>query len=393
MRKCTHCCCLKTPGYVTLSWGAKTEYLYQLGNMSEKIDEGMLGKLEIQDKAAEDSGTEDELVDEVDEQDPEIVKPINGQIIDDEHPEVIEADIDLTADIPLDTTYIELIHLKIRSLADLDLGRFKKVEVVCLRQNLIDSISDIKHYNKDLIEELDFYDNRINHISSHLNEFKDLVNLDLSFNKIKNIKNIDQLTKVENLYFIQNKISEIKNIKTLKSLKNLELGGNKIDVISDELLHLDKIEKLWLGKNRILQIENLTNLTNLKVLSIQSNRISKILGLETLVNLEELYISHNKLTEIEGLENNTKLTVLDITGNKIEKLANLNHLTELTDLWASHNLLDDFDNIGKELKNCKELDTVYFENNPVQFNNQTSYRRKLKLYLNPSLKKIDATYL
>jgi protein phosphatase 1 regulatory subunit 7 len=42
----------------------------------------------------------------------------------------------------------------------------------------------------------------------------------------------------------------------------------------------------------------------LRLLSIQSNRITKIEGLENLVNLEEFYISHNGLEKLEGLENN-----------------------------------------------------------------------------------------
>lgn len=320
-------------------------------------------------------------------------KHYTGQIIDDPQPDVIELDRELTEGIPLDTNYVELIHLKIRSLKDLDLGRFQNAESICLRQNLIESISDVKHYNPEKLTELDFYDNRIDHISSHVNDLVNLTSLDLSFNRIKNIKNLDKLVNLENLYLIQNKITEIKNLKTLQKLTNLELGGNKITEISEELLHLPAIEKLWLGKNRITKLENLTNLQNLKILSIQSNRLSKIEGLEKCENLEELYVAQNNLTKIEGLDNNKKLMVLDITGNKIKKLENLEHLTELTDLWASSNLIDSFENIGEALKNCKQIDTVYFENNPVQLQNQTSYRRKLRLYLHNSLTKIDATYI
>ncbi|GMM36938.1 type 1 protein phosphatase-activating protein [Saccharomycopsis crataegensis] len=345
------------------------------------------------------SGTDDEAADdEEDQQEQDVGKELDkkhytGNIIDDDHPDVYEADADLTKNIPIDTDYIELIHLKIRSLKDLQLGRFKNAESICLRQNLLESVSDVKHYNAEKLVELDLYDNRIDHISSHINELVNLTTLDLSFNKIKNIKNLDNLVKLENLYLIQNKISDIKNLSTLQNLKNLELGGNRIQTISAELLTLPSIEKLWLGKNRITKLENLDKLKNLKILSIQSNRISKIEGLEHCENLEEFYISHNNLTKLEGLDKNVKLTTIDITGNKIQKLENLDHLEELTDLWASSNLIEDFENIGQALKNCKQIDTVYFENNPVHLKNLTSYRRKIKLYLNPSLTKIDATYI
>lgn len=39
-------------------------------------------------------------------------------------------------------------------------------------------------------------------------------------------------------------------------------------------------------------------------LFLQSNRLTKIEGLQSLVNLRELYLSHNGIELIEGLENN-----------------------------------------------------------------------------------------
>ena len=38
----------------------------------------------------------------------------------------------------------------------------------------------------------------------------------------------------------------------------------------------------------------------------QSNRITKIEGLQNLINLKELYLSHNGIEVIEGLENNVR---------------------------------------------------------------------------------------
>lgn len=315
---------------------------------------------------------------------------LQGQVIPDEHPEQIDADEDLAAELPDDTEFIELIHLKIRDMEDLNLGRFKQLKSLVLRQNLLESFGEVKHVADD-IEELDLYDNRIKHISSHLNDKKKLKNLDLSFNKIRNIKNIENLTQLENLYFVQNKITDIVNLDPFNQLRNLELGGNRINRIQN-LDPLVNLTELWLGKNRISKLENLSSLTNLKILSIQSNRITKLEGLESLVNLEELYISHNGIERIEGLEKNLKLTTLDITGNRITKLENLKHLTKLTDLWASYNKFDSFKDVEDELKDLKELDTVYFEGNPLQLQNMTSYRRKLIILL-PQVNKIDATYV
>lgn len=361
--------------------------------MSKELEE----KVAAAQKSLEEtslSHTEDELVDgeDEDEEDNGAVE-YPGTVIPDLNPDQIEADIDLTKDYDDDVEYIDLIHLKIGSLEDLNLSRFQKLESLCLRQNLITSMSAVGDLPVDTMEEIDFYDNRINHISSQINKFVKLKNLDLSFNKIKNIKNIENLVELENLYFVQNKIKEIKNLETLTKLKNLELGGNKIEEISDTMNSLVSIEQLWLGKNRIPRFQNLGNLVNLRVLSIQSNRITKIEGLENLVNLEELYLSHNGISKIENLENNTKLSVLDITSNRISKLENLSHLTSLTDFWCSYNQISSFEEIHDQLGKLPELDTVYFEGNPVQTSNPTAYRRKLRLNLGPSLAKIDATYV
>jgi Leucine Rich Repeat. len=54
--------------------------------------------------------------------------------------------------------------------------------------------------------------------------------LDLSFNRIREIKGLDHLANLEKLYLCSNKISKIENVDHLKKLKVLELGDNKIRV-------------------------------------------------------------------------------------------------------------------------------------------------------------------
>lgn len=123
----------------------------------------------------------------------------------------------------------------------------------------------------------------------------------------------------------------------------------------------------------------------------KSNRLTSISGLEILENLTELYISHNAIQEISGLEANTKLRVLDISNNRVEQLRGLKHLHKLEELWASYNHINDFKEIESELSDLEFLNTVYFEGNPVQKNNEVTYRNKLKIILT-HLKQIDATY-
>ncbi|KAF3894803.1 Phosphatase 1 regulatory subunit [Trichophyton interdigitale] len=302
-------------------------------------------------------------------------------------PEEIEADEDLLVDLEDDADEIYLVHSRISSMKSLKLERFMNIEKICLRQNQITRIY-LPDNLAPTLKELDLYDNNISHVKG-LDHVVNLTSLDLSFNDIKHIKNISTLVHLKDLYFIQNRIQTIEGLEELKELRNLELGANKIREI-DNLDTLTALEELWLGKNKISEIKNISSLTNLKILSIPSNRIETLSGLESLSSLEELYLSDNLLTGISGLESNANLRVLDISNNKVSRLENLSHLTKLEELWASNNQLSSFEEVERELKDKEELNTVYFEGNPLQKAAPALYRNKVRLAL-PQIKQIDAS--
>lgn len=303
--------------------------------------------------------------------------------------EQIEPDEDLLEDLEEDADEIDLVHCRISSIPALRLERFPKVEKLCLRQNQISHIAFPEEIGSTL-QDLDLYDNLISHLRG-LDHLVHLISLDLSFNKIKHIKNVDHLKELKDIYFVQNRIQKIENLEGLERLRNLELAANRIREI-ENLDSLTSLEELWLGKNKITEIKNISMLSNLKILSIQSNRLSAITGLESLANLEELYISHNALEHISGLDHNSKLRVLDISSNRISQLANLGHLEHLEELWASSNNLSSFDEIEKQLADKKELNTVYFEGNPLQTKNPALYRNKVRLAIQ-QVNQIDATFV
>jgi protein phosphatase 1 regulatory subunit 7 len=301
--------------------------------------------------------------------------------------EQIEADEDLLDDYPEDTEDIDLVHCRISSLKALRLERFKKVQRICLRQNAISNVEFPPAFG-DSLQEIDLYDNLISHIRG-FDSMAQLTSLDLSFNKIKHIKNINHLTALKELYFVQNRISKIENLEGLSNLTMIELAANRIREI--ENLHpLTSLRELWLGKNKITEIANLDSLSQLRVLDLKSNRLTTLSGLSTLTNLEELYVSHNAITALSGLESNTKLRVLDISNNRIEKLENVGHLVEIEEFWASANGFKDFKEVERELKDKEKLETVYFEATPLQLMGPAVYRNKVRLIL-PQVKQIDAS--
>jgi protein phosphatase 1 regulatory subunit 7 len=98
------------------------------------------------------------------------------------------------------------------------------------------------------------------------------------------------------------------------------------------------------------------------------------------------------LTSISGLSSNTSLRVIDISANPIDHLTGLETLAKLEELWASWCKLDSFEEVEKQLGDKEELETVYFEGNPLQIKNQVLYRNKVRLAL-PRVKQIDATFV
>ncbi|EAW08254.1 putative protein phosphatase PP1 regulatory subunit Sds22 [Aspergillus clavatus NRRL 1] len=301
--------------------------------------------------------------------------------------EEIEADEDLLEDEDRDTPDIDLVHCRIRSIPALRLERFTKLQRICLRQNQITRIEFPSEIAPTMLE-LDLYDNLISHMRG-LDDFRDLTSLDLSFNKIKHIKNISHLVHLTDLYFVQDRISKIEGLEGLTKLRNLELGANRIREI-ENLETLAALEELWLGKNKITEMKNLDALSNLRIISIQSNRLTSITGLSSLQNLEELYLSHNAITDLSGLESNTALRVLDFSNNQVSKLEHISHLKNLEELWASNNQLASFEEVERELKDTKTLNTVYFEGNPLQTKGPAVYRNKVRLAL-PQIMQIDAS--
>lgn len=125
------------------------------------------------------------------------------------------------------------------------------------------------------------------------------------------------------------------------------------------------------------------------MLSIQSNRLTNLSGLSGLTSLEELYFSHNAVTELSGLESNTSLRVIDFSNNQVAHLSHLSTLKNLEELWGSNNQLASFEEVERELKDKEQLQTVYFEGNPLQSNGPAVYRNKVKLAV-PQVAQIDA---
>lgn len=54
--------------------------------------------------------------------------------------------------------------------------------------------------------------------------------LDVSFNVLRKVEGLEQLTRLKKLFLLHNKISSIGNLEHLTGLEMLELGSNRIRV-------------------------------------------------------------------------------------------------------------------------------------------------------------------
>lgn len=73
----------------------------------------------------------------------------------------------------------------------------------------------------------------INVMLSNANEVFSLLPvriLDISFNILRTIEGLDQLTQLKKLFLVNNKLSKIENLSNLQQLQMLELGSNRIRV-------------------------------------------------------------------------------------------------------------------------------------------------------------------
>lgn len=134
-----------------------------------------------------------------------------------------------------------------------------------------------------------------------------------------------------NLIELQIRNSEILKINLLNTpkLELLDLSFNKIMRI-ENLQVLISLKELALHGNNITKIENLSHLKNLKKLHLSSNKIKRIEGLEKL-NLDELQLYSNEIEYIRPLIKLKSVEKFSITNNPLIRDCP-------SDIWLNNNL-------------------------------------------------------
>ena len=102
--------------------------------------------------------------------------------------------------------------------------------------------------------------------------------------------------------------------RELSSRKMLDLSDNKISDIKP-LASLTKLTFLNLDKNQIIDVKPLASLTNLNQLWLAKNQIIDVKPLASLTKLRILHLSDNKIRDIKPLASLTKVIILELGGN------------------------------------------------------------------------------
>lgn len=193
-------------------------------------------------------------------------------------------------------------------------------------------------------------------IPKEVNELEHITTLDLSGNKITEIKNLDKLKNLDILRLNDNKISRIENLGNLTNLELLFLNKNEITEIKS-LESLEQLKFLQLEENRITEIKNVSSLKKLFIFFLSNNPIKKIENLEKLENFTELILKNCEINKIENLEEIPSLTHLSLSYNNIEKVEGLSQLKNLQTVSLDHNKISKIEILqGIGLNKLRRLD-------------------------------------
>ena len=165
----------------------------------------------------------------------------------------------------------------------------------------------------------------------------------LEITDLSDVKRLNGLTNLQELYLWNNKIKEILNIDNLISLEKLDLSKNEIEIIKG-LDTLKNLKNLTISENNIKEIQGLENLPELTGLILAKNKIKKLSGLNLMKNLKELNLSSNKISKIENIGNLESLIELDLSNNLLSKIESLNN--NKLELDLSNNLLSKIESLN-----------------------------------------------
>lgn len=268
-------------------------------------------------------------------------------------------------------THIGMNYNKISSIKDFfSIKSLERVELICneiketkisINDLLKSSFSLIEIYTKGRLREYD-PDPELKWNSFFGNEYPNFVNIqvriglsDFKSDLEKGILNLSKcgLTEIPSisssfakavkiLDLSSNKIKNLKGISQFTNLRVLKLDNNIIKNIPALIKKLTNLEELSIANNHLKNLENLDTLPNLKFLNLESNLIRDITALKALINLEFLNLDNNYLNSIELLGDLKNLKKLILSNNHLKEISAVENNSSIQELYLCNNFISEF---------------------------------------------------
>lgn len=207
---------------------------------------------------------------------------------------------------------------------------------------------------------------------SDLAKFHNLVNLELQDNWLTDLSPLRSLIQLERLiagndpFLPEDKKPERKNMfSSLEFMAGLE---NLRDIsfvdcgISDirPLQSLSKLENVWLYVSEIRDISPLRGLKNLNKVFFYHSRLREIDVFKELPHIKGIAINENQVSDLTSISDCVDMTYLDAHTNQIQDITPLNRLVKLTYLTLAENDIRDI----SALEAMQDLRHLTLSSNP-----------------------------
>ena len=230
---------------------------------------------------------------------------------------------------------LDLSHNRITRISKLVFKMNKQLKDLSLKKNLLVSLKSKSFRNLKQLHVLNLERNRITNLNSALKPLKNVMAINLGFNRIKTVftKTFKFNRALEALYMNNNLdvIFKAKSFYKLTNLRHLNLNSTYATGSLPSNFWDKNTKLISLGLKKSLYsvsfpLNILNNLSNLAVLNLSYNGL-EIVRLQTMLikmtNLKDLNLAGNKIDFLKPqmLSNNSNLEILNISHNQIKYLS------------------------------------------------------------------------
>ncbi|MEO0469535.1 MAG: leucine-rich repeat domain-containing protein [Bacteroidota bacterium] len=170
----------------------------------------------------------------------------------------------------------------------------------------------------------------------------------LSLQKLRDVRILIPLQKLQHLHLNQTQIRSLKAISDMSELKELAVSKTDVEDLSP-LSELDKLESLHLDHTNISDLNPLRTLNQLRNLSCSFTGLRSIDALYELRNLEKLSLHHTQIKDIGPLRKLTNLRWIWLNHTGVHALNPLRNLAQLETLDLSYTKAQNLTPLAKHM--------------------------------------------